>query len=110
MSRIPNSRRDFETMSRNEQVRIYRAARSFAMKNEPGLTAVEFDADMADRASRLIQWSHGAAMVSAALDDYLSAHTTRNHHTSPETEAWSSMEGTFFTTTERHQAAWDSIV
>jgi len=111
MGAIPNTRRDFESMHHATRVRIYRAARNHAVRSEPETSVTAFDEDMADRAAPLMAsgWSRGAAFTSAALSDYLGAFTTYHRHESQETRDWSSMEATCFSTTERHQAAWDAL-
>ena len=109
MTRIHNTRSDFHNMTRDTMVRIYRAARDQAMQLEHGLTPQAFDEDMAWRAANLVGWRKDAAMTSAALGDYLTAHNTNHCHESPETRDWSSMEATIFTTTERHSDAYRAI-
>lgn len=111
MTKIPTSATDFHALSREDQIRIYKCARTHAVIRERGLTPAAFDEDMAWRSEQLrtFGWTRAAAMTSAALDDYLTAHNTTHRHESPETRAWSSMEATIFTTTENHAAAYTAI-
>lgn len=111
MTQIPTSKTDFHALAREDQIRIYEFARTHAVAREPGLTGLVWDKDMFYRAKQLLDlgWSMGASLASVALGDYLTAHDTTHVHTSPETEAWSSMESTIFTTTENHAAAYAAI-
>ena len=108
---MPTSRDDFHALAREDQIRIYKFARAHAVARETGLTGFVWDKDMFYRAEQLVDigWSMGASLASVALGDYLTAHDTNHTHTSPETEAWSSMEGTTFTTTENHAEAYAAI-
>jgi hypothetical protein len=88
---------------------LYRITRANVCKRD-GITVAEFDADTADRAANLIQWEKGPAMVSVAVDDYLSAFRTRTFQASPESLAWDSFSGNTINTTERVAPAMRALM
>jgi len=108
----PQSLSDFRSLGLSTLRAIYARSAAAVCKRD-GISAAEFNADCEEKAANLrgAGFNRAEGMTTAALDDYLNGFTTRNYQTSPTTIEWGGgLSGDYFTTTERHPAAWTALM